>query len=40
LRHFDPTLRVSNLRNKLSPFKDPKQIVIYEDALRKAGLPQ
>jgi TolB-like protein/tetratricopeptide (TPR) repeat protein len=40
LRSFDPTLRVSNLRNKLGPYKDPKRILIYEDALRQAGLPE
>ena len=40
LRSFDPSLRVSNLRNKLGPYSDRKQILIYEDALREAGLPE
>lgn len=40
LRKFDPTLRVSNLRNKLGPYRDPRHIAAYEGALREAGLPE
>jgi TolB-like protein len=40
LRSSDPTLRVSNLRNKLGAYRDRKHVAIYEDALRAAGLPE
>lgn len=35
-----PLLCVSNLRNKLGPYRDRKHVVTYEDALRKAGMPE
>jgi TolB-like protein/class 3 adenylate cyclase len=40
LRNTDTTLRVSNLRNKLGPYRNRKHVLIYEDALRQAGLPE
>jgi hypothetical protein len=40
LRRIDPTLRVSNLRNALGPYRRQEHVAKYEDALRKAGLPE
>ena len=40
LRHLDPALRVSNLRDRLGPFRRPEDIARYEEGLRKAGLPE
>jgi TolB-like protein len=39
LREIDPTLRVSRLRH-LVPFRRPEDLAIYEEGLRKAGLPE
>ena len=39
LRQLDPTLRVSNLRDVLGPFR-PEDLAKYEEGLRKAGLPE
>jgi hypothetical protein len=39
LREIDPTLRVSGLRH-LVPFRRPEDLAIYEEGLRKAGLPE
>jgi TolB-like protein len=39
LRTIDPALRVSNLRNTLGPYRHREPVALYEDALRKAGLP-
>jgi adenylate cyclase len=39
LRQLDPALRLSNLRGRL-PFRKPEDLARYEDALRKAGLPE
>jgi tetratricopeptide (TPR) repeat protein len=40
LRQLDPTLRVSNLRDRLAPFRRPEDLARYEEGLRKAGLPE
>jgi adenylate cyclase len=40
LRQLDPTLRVSNLRDRLGPYRRPEDIARYEEGLRKAGLPE
>ena len=40
LRRLDPTLRVSNLRNALGPYRHQEHVAIYQDALRRAGLPE
>ncbi len=39
LRQLDPTLRVSNLKDVLGPFR-PEDLARYEEGLRKAGLPE
>lgn len=39
LRVLDPTLRVSNLRDQI-PLRRPEHLALYEDGLRKAGLPE
>jgi len=39
LRKVDPTLRVSNLKDVLGPFR-PEALARYEEGLRKAGLPE
>jgi TolB-like protein/class 3 adenylate cyclase len=40
LRHLHPTLRVSNLREALGPYRRAEDLARYEDGLRKAGLPE
>jgi len=40
LRRVDPALRVSNLRDALGPYRHQEHVAKYEDALRKAGLPE
>ena len=40
LLEIDPALRVSNLQNVLGPYWHPEHLAKYEDALRKAGLPE
>jgi adenylate cyclase len=40
LRQVDPTLRISNLRDRVGPFRRPEDIARYEEGLRKAGLPE
>lgn len=40
LRHVDPALQVSNLRNVLGPYRRPDFIAKYEEGLRRAGLPE
>jgi hypothetical protein len=40
LLRFDPTLRVSNLKEIQGPYQRAEDISRYEDALRKAGLPE
>jgi hypothetical protein len=35
----DPTRRVSNLRETLGAYRHAEHVARYEDALRKAGLP-
>jgi len=40
LRNLDPALRVSILRELQGPYRRPEDIARYEEALRKAGLPE
>jgi hypothetical protein len=40
LRQLDATLRVSNLRERLGPYRRPEDLARYEEGLRKAGLPE
>ena len=40
LRQLDPTLAVSNLRERLGPYRRPDDLTRYEEGLRKAGLPE
>jgi adenylate cyclase len=39
LRQLDPVLRVSNLRDRLGPYRRPEDLARYEEGLKKAGLP-
>jgi len=38
LLHLDPALRISKLRDMQGPYR-PEDHALYEEALRKAGLP-
>src|SRR3974390_976903 len=38
LQQLDPLLRIGNLRDTSSPYR-PADLALYEDGLRKAGLP-
>ncbi len=40
LRQLDPTLRVSNLRDTLGPYRRPEDVPRLEEGLRQAGLPE
>ena len=40
LRQLDPVLRVSNLRDRLGPYRRPEDLARYEEGLQKAGLPE
>ena len=40
LRQLDPELRVSNLRDIQGPYRRPEDTARYEDAMRRAGLPE
>jgi adenylate cyclase len=40
LNRLYPTLRVSNLKNALGPYRRPEDLARYEEGLRKAGLPE
>ena len=40
LRQLEPHLRVSNLRDALGAYRHREHVTKYEDALRKAGLPE
>jgi len=40
LRQLDPELRVSNLGNVQGPYRRPEDVARYEDAMRRAGLPE
>ncbi len=40
LRQFDPALRVSNLRDRLGPYRRPEDVARFEEGLRRAGLPE
>jgi hypothetical protein len=39
LRQVNPTLRVSNLKEVLGPYRRAEDLSLYEEGLRKAGLP-
>ncbi|WP_283813882.1 adenylate/guanylate cyclase domain-containing protein [Bradyrhizobium niftali] len=40
LRQMNPTLRVSNLKDLLGPYRRAEDISRYEEGLRRAGLPE
>jgi tetratricopeptide (TPR) repeat protein len=40
LRQLNPTLRVSNLKDVLSPYRHAEDLSRYTEALRRAGLPE
>jgi hypothetical protein len=40
LRQLDPALRISNLTNVQGPYRHAKDRARYEEAMRKAGLPE
>ena len=40
LQRLNPTLRVSNLKDVLGPYRRAEDLARYEEALRKAGLPE
>jgi tetratricopeptide (TPR) repeat protein len=39
LQRLNPTLRVSNLKNVLGPYRRAEDLARYEEGLRRAGLP-
>ena len=39
LRQHEPAFRISDLKDRLSPFRS-QDLAMYEDGLRKAGLPE
>jgi TolB-like protein len=40
LRELSPTLRVSNLKDVLGPYRRAEDVARYEEGLRQAGLPE
>ena len=40
LRQVDPVLRLSNLQRSQGPYRRPEDTARYQEALRKAGLPE
>ena len=40
LQELHPALRVSNFKDTAGPYRRPEDLAKYEDALRKAGLPE
>lgn len=40
LRQLNPTLRISNLREVLGPYRHAESFARYEEGLRRAGLPE
>jgi hypothetical protein len=40
LRQLNPALRVSNLKDVLSPYRRAEDLSRYEEGLRQAGLPE
>ena len=40
LRQLNPTLRVSNLKDVLGPYRRAEDLSRYEEGLRRAGLPE
>jgi adenylate cyclase len=39
-RQLDPALRLSNLRDRIGPYRRPEDLARQEEGLRKAGLPE
>jgi adenylate cyclase len=35
-----PALRVSNLRSVLGPYRRPEDVLLYQEGLRRAGVPE
>jgi transposase len=40
LRCLDPALRVSNFREIMGPYRRPQDYLLYEEGMRRAGLPE
>jgi hypothetical protein len=40
LRELSPTLRLSNLKDVLGPYRRAEDVARYEEGLRQAGLPE
>lgn len=40
LRDLSPTLRLSNLKDVLGPYRRAEDVARYEEGLRQAGLPE
>jgi hypothetical protein len=40
LQQLNPTLRVSNLKDVLGPYRRAEDLSRYEEGLRRAGLPE
>ncbi len=40
LRQLNPALRVSNLKDVLSPYRRAEDLSRYQEGLRQAGLPE
>jgi adenylate cyclase len=40
LQRLNPTLRVSNLKHVLGAYRRADDLTLYEEGLRKAGLPE
>jgi len=40
LQQLEPALRVSNVRDRLGPYRRPDYMARYEEGLRRAGLPE
>jgi tetratricopeptide (TPR) repeat protein len=40
LRQLNPALRISNLKSAVVPYRRAEDLSLYEEGLRKAGLPE
>jgi adenylate cyclase len=40
LRQLNPSVRVSNLKSVLGPYRRAEDLARYEEGLRRAGLPE
>jgi hypothetical protein len=40
LRELNPTLRLSNFKDVLGPYRRAEDVARYEEGLRQAGLPE